>query len=387
MPSLAVVAESVMVKPTQAAGRAVLSKTATLLGHTQFVQWGHQMTAVQNLLVYGLGTVGTLLAARKLMVQGLQTELKENPLTLKDIQKFAQFSWRTLQRAGSEPERVQRFEKFWERQFSARFNATEEPETLREQLGEIAELFMVGAAGIGSAAMGGALAAGQEKDPVLKNQKRHFILRETVYQLVTNIAMCALGASSGTVLANQLEKTLSKGAKDLAHSLPMKATRFGLVVSGVLLSLLAGAPVSDFVYRKLVEPVAFKNGFNRLPVEEKSSELPGKRTVESMDWAIHYDDLLAALKLTVTKSLEAGVLPFFLFSAVRAGSGYTQGDVLTPSNSNTSNQREKNNGEKWETALASASSPAFASLSEASVASAFKLKPAETLPTLSLSTR
>ncbi len=135
-------------------------------------------------------------------------------------------------------------------------------------------------------------------------------INEGFYQYFANIFLCNVGAAAAMFSAEKLQKL--KLIKPLTPAKKMGVILAGITATGII----GGSYIANYMSKKLINPI-FK---------QKSKEsLYSERKPETLDIALHTDDIATAGILSGFKWIEPA-LPFMYFiSGYRAGIGYRNG--------------------------------------------------------------
>jgi hypothetical protein len=175
-------------------------------------------------------------------------------------------------------------------------------ETWRNIIEDAMPFFATGAISITSGVGAGLLANKLFKEPANKNTD---VVKEGVFQFVSNVCMCALGATAGMGTANLLG--FSKFNAPVA--------RFATISTGLLGGIVTGSKSANTISDQWLGPMvdrAFKVG-----------EHPeAGRKICGQDIALHLDDLPAALALSGLNLLKPFIPAFFFESAIKTAQGY-----------------------------------------------------------------
>ncbi|MDR1167883.1 MAG: hypothetical protein LBK53_03195 [Heliobacteriaceae bacterium] len=133
-------------------------------------------------------------------------------------------------------------------------------------------------------------------------------VKEGFFQFLANIALCNVGAAIALAAAKQLEK---RGViKPLNRLSKMAVTLTGIVSTGIL----GGSLIANYLGKKVVNPI-----FDQ---QDKSSNIYSERKPETLDVALHIDDVSSAGVISGLKWIEPVIPLFYFISGYRAGVGY-----------------------------------------------------------------
>jgi hypothetical protein len=306
--------------------------------------------ALRDTLVLGATLIGTVLGTRWLMKEdhefakrGIQalSELKgtysvplkeklqtmlgkaEDLITFKDFRQNFWKLWgetsQALGKASSAEEKAVLLEKF-EADRHALFPLGEaEEESLKEQISKATSFFTVGLMSVIGGAVGGLLSNKMtDNDPQIKVN----ILKESAFQFIANIAMCAVGAIVGVTTVNQLSKHVNPVFNNRLFRIP-------IVGAGLSIGIAGGGYIANYLGKTLINPLCeWTDSANRTwqdlkeRVAESRAKTGNSRKIEFSDIILHLDDLPTALAIAGMKVMGPFIPPFFAFSGYRAGIGY-----------------------------------------------------------------
>jgi hypothetical protein len=255
----------------------------------------------------------------------LQTMLgkAEDLVTFKDFRKSFWKMWRetsqSLGKATNAEEKNLILEKFEADRHALFPLGAPEEESLKEQISEATSFFTVGLMSVIGGAIGGLFSNKlTENDPQIKVN----ILKESAFQFIANIAMCAVGAIVGVLTVNQLSKRVSPIFNNRLFRIP-------IVGAGLSIGIAGGGYIANYLGKTLINPLCeWTDSANRTwqDLKERIAESRAKsgnsRKIEFSDIILHLDDLPTALAIAGMKVMGPFIPPFFAFSGYRAGIGY-----------------------------------------------------------------
>ena len=306
--------------------------------------------ALRDTLVLGATLIGTVLGTRWLMKEdhefakrGIQalSELKgtysatltetfqkllnkaEETLSFKEFRQSIWKMWgetyQAVGKAASAEEKAAILKKF-EADRHALFPLGEaEEESLREQISKATSFFTVGLMSVIGGAIGGLFANKlTDKDPQIKVN----ILKESAFQFIANIAMCAVGAIVGVTTVNQLSKHVNPIFNNRLFRIP-------IVGAGLSIGIAGGGYIANYLGKTLINPLCeWTDSANRTwqdlkdRIADSRAKTGNSRKIEFSDIILHLDDLPTALAIAGMKVMGPFIPPFFAFSGYRAGIGY-----------------------------------------------------------------
>lgn len=150
-------------------------------------------------------------------------------------------------------------------------------------------------------------------------------IKESLFQLIANIALCAVGASAGITISDFLKLT-EKAIKYPQKAFLYRGTRTGLIVLGLLGGIIGGGSFANWIGRKFVNPFfewleKRHNGYTLKQVMQNSTNKEDRK-VEFMDGILHLDDVPTAMALAGSQIFMPIIPLFFAISGYRAGAGY-----------------------------------------------------------------
>jgi hypothetical protein len=176
--------------------------------------------------------------------------------------------------------------------------------TLKDLQEEALPFFKTGVASILSGTVGGLLANKVEGAPATKNRD---VVNESVFQVVSNITMCALGATVGMGAANLA------GFTKFTH--PM--LRLGTIAAGLAAGITVGANSANALTQRWLSPV-IDRAFGL-----KDAEPSAYRPITKNDIALHLDDLPFALAASGASILKTLTPPLFYAAARQTSHGFS----------------------------------------------------------------
>lgn len=178
-----------------------------------------------------------------------------------------------------------------------------------EIFGEIKKLSLLGLAPV--AAGVGAGIAMEEKGPNRKHNNSDRI-KEGFYQYFANIFLCNVGAGAALFGLESLKKM--NVIKKITPTQKFVGMIGGIMATGVI----GGSFIANYLSKKVIDPFILKKKEKNLTL----GKIYDERTPESLDMAMHIDDVATAGVLSGVKWIEPVLPAFYLFSGYRAGMGY-----------------------------------------------------------------
>lgn len=184
-----------------------------------------------------------------------------------------------------------------------------EPQSLtsKEIFEEIGRLSALGFVPVASGVIGG-VAADKITNTSTKKGTANKI-KEGAYQFLANIFLCNLGAGAALFGMETLNK---KGViKKLTPTKKLVAILSGITITGIL----GGSMIANYLCKKFVNPLFEKK-------QNQNSNIYSERKPESLDIAMHSDDIATAGVLSGFKWIEPVLPLMYMMSGYRAGIGY-----------------------------------------------------------------
>ncbi len=182
--------------------------------------------------------------------------------------------------------------------------------TSKEIFSEIGRLSLLGLVPV-VAGVGAGCAVDKSINKRKNNTNR---IKEGFYQYFANIFLCNVGAGAALFGLEVLKK--KKIIKQLTPAKKFTAMIVGIASTGVV----GGSFIANYLSKKIIDPIILKKkeklSFNKIYDERKP---------ESLDMAMHIDDVATAGVLSGLKWIEPVLPVFYLFSGYRAGIGYRNG--------------------------------------------------------------
>lgn len=180
--------------------------------------------------------------------------------------------------------------------------------TSSEIFSEIGRLSLLGlvpvAAGVGAGCL-----VDSSSNKAFNNCNR---LKEGFYQYFANIFLCNVGAGAALFGLEGLKKI--NIIKELTPVKKFSAMLLGIIMMGVL----GGSFIANYISKKIIDPLILKKDAQRLTL----GGIYDERKPESLDMAMHIDDIATAGVLSGLKWIEPMLPIFYMFSGYRAGLGY-----------------------------------------------------------------
>lgn len=179
-----------------------------------------------------------------------------------------------------------------------------------EEFKEIGRLSALGAVPVVGGILGGILADKFTGTSSRKNTANK--IKEGFYQYFANICLCNVGAALAMFGAKQLQKY--KIIKPLTPIQNLFTILGGIIAMGII----GGSYIANYLSKKIIDPIFGQKSAKGLYTERKP---------ETLDIALHADDIATAGILSGFKWIEP-VLPLMYFiSGYRAGIGYRNGSI------------------------------------------------------------
>lgn len=179
-----------------------------------------------------------------------------------------------------------------------------------ETFEEIGRLSLLGAIPVVGGVIGG-IAADKITGTSTKKGTANKI-KEGFYQYFANICLCNIGAAAAMFGAEQLQKY--KVIKPLTPAKKLITILGGITATGII----GGSYIANYMSKRFINPL-FK---------QKSNEsLYSERKPETLDIALHTDDIATAGILSGFKWIEPALPLMYFISGYRAGVGYRNGDA------------------------------------------------------------
>ena len=203
-----------------------------------------------------------------------------------------------------------------------------EPDALTSQeiFEEIGRLSVLGLVPVVSGVAGGIVADKITKSSTPKGTANK--IKEGAYQFLANIFLCNVGAGAALFGIEALNK---KGIiQNLTPAKKLAAILSGITITGIL----GGSMIANYLCKKIVNPLFNSEKTNNIHKHHKSREnIYAERKPESLDIAMHSDDIATAGVLSGFKWIEPALPLMYMMSGYRAGIGYR----------NNSNKHKLNN--------------------------------------------
>jgi hypothetical protein len=141
-------------------------------------------------------------------------------------------------------------------------------------------------------------------------EKKHNIVKESLFQSIANIGFCGLGAMLGTAAIALMPAAWQNN----------RAIRLSTMAAGLSAGIVTGAKLATGWGQKLEDQLDKLSGGEAGELQPESDE--STRKIEPLDMAIHVDDVPLAAQVAMRAFGE--VIPwFYIPSFYRAGIGYT----------------------------------------------------------------
>ena len=180
-----------------------------------------------------------------------------------------------------------------------------DPKGESEAFSEIKRLSLLGAIPVVGGVAGGIFAdkiTGTQSKKATANK-----VKEGFYQYFANIFLCNVGAGAAMLTAETLEK--KNIIKPLTPAKKLVTILGGIVATGVI----GGSFIANYMSKKIINPM----------FRQKSDEkLYSERKPETLDIALHADDIATAGILSGFKWIEPALPLMYFISGYRAGVGY-----------------------------------------------------------------
>ncbi len=190
-----------------------------------------------------------------------------------------------------------------------------EPDSLtsKEIFEEIGRLSVLGLVPVVSGVAGGIVADKITKTSTKKGTANK--IKEGAYQFLANIFLCNVGAGAALFGMEALNK---RGVvKNLTPAKKLVAILSGITVTGIL----GGSMIANYLCKKLVNPL-FDSKTQGCMHHNHHQNIYSERKPESLDIAMHTDDIATAGVLSGFKWIEPALPLMYMMSGYRAGIGY-----------------------------------------------------------------
>ena len=180
-----------------------------------------------------------------------------------------------------------------------------DPKGETEAFSEIKRLSLLGAIPVIGGVTGGILAdkiTGTQSKKATANK-----IKEGFYQYFANIFLCNVGAAAAMLTAESLEK--KKIIKPLTPAKKLVTILGGIIAVGVV----GGSFIANYMSKKIINPM-FR--------QQSNEKLYSERKPETLDIALHADDIATAGILSGFKWIEPALPLMYFISGYRAGIGY-----------------------------------------------------------------
>ncbi len=174
---------------------------------------------------------------------------------------------------------------------------------------EIKRLSALGAVPVIGGVIGG-IAADKITGSSSKNKIANKI-NEGFYQYFANICLCNVGAALAMFGAEKLQK--HKIIKPLTPAKKLFTILAGITATGII----GGSYIANYMSKKLINPLFH---------QKSGKNLYSERKPETLDIALHTDDIATAGILSGFKWIEPALPLMYFISGYRAGIGYRNGN-------------------------------------------------------------
>jgi len=178
--------------------------------------------------------------------------------------------------------------------------------TSKEIFSEIGRLSVLGAIPVVSGIAGGIVADAITGTSSKKSRANK--IKEGFYQYFANIFLCNVGAGAALLGAEKLQK---KGI--IKQLTPTK--KLGVILAGITATgIVGGSYIANFLSKKVINPL-----FGQ---KKQGKGIYSERKPETLDIALHADDIATAGVLSGVKWIEPMLPVMYFVSGFRAGTGY-----------------------------------------------------------------
>ena len=174
---------------------------------------------------------------------------------------------------------------------------------------EIKRLSALGAVPVIGGVIGG-IAADKITGTSSRNKTANKI-KEGFYQYFANICLCNVGAALAMFGAEKLQKY--KIIKPLTPAQKLVTILGGITATGIV----GGSYIANYMSKKLINPLFH---------QKSNKNLYSERKPETLDIALHTDDIATAGILSGFKWIEPALPLMYFISGYRAGIGYRNGE-------------------------------------------------------------
>lgn len=196
--------------------------------------------------------------------------------------------------------------------------------TLKESLGEIKRLSVLGAIPVIGGIFGGIAGcfATGERGKVLSNCVENKV-KEGTYQYLANIVLCNVGATAalGAMSLPKVKNFLN------SRNINNKMTRLGAMATGIAsVGILGGSAIANFIGENILDKLFGDNKKQKTSLGKGLQKLYSERHPEILDAALHADDFATIGVLSGFKWIEPALPLMYSVSGYRAGMGYRNGE-------------------------------------------------------------
>lgn len=199
--------------------------------------------------------------------------------------------------------------------------------TSKEIFDEIGRLSLLGFVPVAAGVAGGIAADRATKTATPKRTADK--IKEGAYQFLANIFLCNVGAGAALFSIEALNR---KGLiKNLTPAKKMTAILTGITITGIL----GGSMIANYLCKKFINPVFDKSG-------KFEKNLFSERKPETLDIAMHSDDIATAGVLSGFKWIEPVLPLMYMMSGYRAGIGYRNNEKAHKNHTTARQKTEAN---------------------------------------------
>lgn len=199
--------------------------------------------------------------------------------------------------------------------------------TSKEIFDEIGRLSLLGFVPVAAGVAGGIAADKATKTATPKRTADK--IKEGAYQFLANIFLCNVGAGAALFSIEALNR---KGLiKNLTPAKKMTAILTGITITGIL----GGSMIANYLCKKFINPVFDKS-------EKFEKNLFSERKPETLDIAMHSDDIATAGVLSGFKWIEPVLPLMYMMSGYRAGTGYRNNEKAHKNHTTARQKTEAN---------------------------------------------
>ncbi len=283
--------------------------------------------AIKNTAIFTSIIASLLYGGRKLKIGGksiietpkaIETVLKQNRAVIgylknnTGIDATSKTILKKLKSSAISPKEIEHLQKNLpkgetrERLFKTIFSESN-PLTSKEIFAEIGRLSALGFLPVAAGITGG-IAADKITKTSSKNGTANKI-KEGAYQFLANIFLCNIGAGAALFGIEALNR--NGVIKNLTPAKKLIAILSGITATGIV----GGSFIANYLCQKFINPIFDKHN-------PRVKKLYSERKPETLDIAMHSDDIATAGVLSGFKWIEPALPLMYMMSGYRAGIGY-----------------------------------------------------------------